>query len=133
MGETGNKVVWKFGPGVVEELKDDGTTPVGPKHSYDNVFGPDVTTDEVYEQQCQAIVKGALEGYNGTIFAYGQTSSGKTYTLMGDPATNPGVSLRAFDDVFSTIEREGCTEWNIHVSYFEIYNESVTDLLQRDQ
>lgn len=130
--ESGNKIIWKFSSGCVEELKDDGATLTGKRFSYDNVFGPGVTTPQVYESLCKAIIEGALEGYNGTIFAYGQTSSGKTFTLLGSPSKNPGISLLAIDDVFRTIQYQGPYEWAVHASYLEIYNETITDLLQQD-
>eukprot|EP00927_Polykrikos_kofoidii_P017948 TRINITY_DN18241_c0_g2_i1.p1 TRINITY_DN18241_c0_g2~~TRINITY_DN18241_c0_g2_i1.p1 ORF type:complete len:844 (+),score=114.01 TRINITY_DN18241_c0_g2_i1:51-2582(+) len=130
--EAGNQIVWRFKSQSVEELKDDGATPTGKILSFDNVFGPEVSTAEVYESQCKPIVQGALDGYNGTVFAYGQTSSGKTFTLMGCPEKNPGVCLRSFDDVFASINAQDATNSNIHVSYLEIYNESITDLICSD-
>lgn len=70
-----------------------------------------------------------MEGYNGTVFAYGQTSSGKTYTMMGDFA-NPGVIPRAIEDVFAYIqENSNQREFLLRVSYLEIYNETIRDLL----
>ena len=116
-----NRIAWKFGEYSVEELEDDGVTPLpaskrtlsspGPKSTlpsnkffYDNVFPPEAGNEEVYKKQCMQIVKGCMEGYNGTICAYGQTSSGKTYTLMGHPKINPGAGPRAFGEVFDTID-----------------------------
>eukprot|EP00930_Biecheleria_cincta_P043934 TRINITY_DN30140_c0_g1_i1.p1 TRINITY_DN30140_c0_g1~~TRINITY_DN30140_c0_g1_i1.p1 ORF type:complete len:1073 (-),score=168.83 TRINITY_DN30140_c0_g1_i1:589-3771(-) len=128
--EQGNCIVWKIKEDSIEELKDDGITPTGTNsHSYDYVFAPGVGTGEVYAKQCKEIVEGALEGYNGTVFCYGQTSSGKTFTLLGDMKENPGVSMLACDDVFQTIQRARGSEWSVNASYLEIYNESITDLL----
>ncbi|XP_056150199.1 centromere-associated protein E [Lampris incognitus] len=64
----------------------------------------------------------------GTIFAYGQTSSGKTFTMMGSDL-NPGVIPMAMEDVFQTIKNFPKKEFLLRVSYMEIYNETVTDLL----
>ena len=50
---------------------------------YDKVFGPECSTDEVHDAMGEPIVDAVVDGYNGTLFAYGQTASGKTYTLMG--------------------------------------------------
>lgn len=70
-----------------------------------------------------------MEGYNGTVFAYGQTSSGKTYTMMGDQES-PGVIPRAIEDVFAYIqENSNQREFLLRVSYLEIYNETIRDLL----
>jgi centromeric protein E len=70
----------------------------------------------------------ALDGINGTIFAYGQTSSGKTFTMKGS-STNPGIIPRALEDVFSIIANTPDREFLLRLSYLEIYNEVVRDLL----
>lgn len=76
-----------------------------------------------------------LEGYNGTIFAYGQTGTGKTHTMSGSE-TNPkekGIMPRAFDDVFKSIEYDSVkTQFLVRASYLEIYNEEIRDLLSKN-
>ena len=74
-----------------------------------------------------------IEGYNSTIFAYGQTGSGKTYTMSGnDTWEERGIIPRVFSLVFDEIEmRQGNQEFNIYVSFLEIYNETAYDLLDR--
>jgi centromeric protein E len=67
------------------------------------VFDSNTSTTDVYEQTVRSIVQSTMLGYNGTIFAYGQTSSGKTHTIMGQQ-DNPGVIAMALEDIFSTIE-----------------------------
>ncbi|KAI8811695.1 P-loop containing nucleoside triphosphate hydrolase protein [Cladochytrium replicatum] len=70
-----------------------------------------------------------MEGINGTVFAYGQTASGKTYTMMG-VEEQPGVIPQAVEDVFNYIREEaGDREFLLRVSYLEIYNETIRDLL----
>lgn len=69
-----------------------------------------------------------MEGYNAVIFAYGQTASGKTYTLTGD-ADEPGIIPRSMKDVFAFIRRTPTREYLLRCSYLEIYNESIHDLL----
>ena len=69
-----------------------------------------------------------MEGYNAVIFAYGQTASGKTFTLSGDDA-EPGIIPRAMKDVFAFIRRTPSREYLLRCSYLEIYNESIHDLL----
>jgi centromeric protein E len=75
------------------------------------------------------ITKAALQGYNGTVFMYGQTTSGKTYTMLGSQDI-PGVLPCAIRDIFNGIkaDREN-NEYNVWVSYMEIYNEAINDLL----
>ncbi|KAL9262037.1 Kinesin-like protein [Drosera capensis] len=92
------------------------------------VFGPTTTTHHVYDVVAQQVVSGAMEGINGTIFAYGVTSSGKTHTMHGDQRS-PGIIPLAVKDAFSIIQETPTREFLLRVSYLEIYNEVVNDLL----
>jgi len=76
-----------------------------------------------------------LEGYNGTIFAYGQTGTGKTHTMTGVIGDNSlrGIMPRAFDDIFGHITADSDqTQFLVRASYLEIYNEEVRDLLSKN-
>lgn len=112
----------------------DGETIVRNEHNptiayaYDRVFGPTTTTRHVYDVAAQHVVSGAMEGINGTIFAYGVTSSGKTHTMHGDQRS-PGIIPLAVKDAFSIIQETPSREFLLRVSYLEIYNEVVNDLL----
>ncbi|KAF5750647.1 P-loop containing nucleoside triphosphate hydrolases superfamily protein isoform 1 [Tripterygium wilfordii] len=112
----------------------DGDTIVRSEHNpsmayaYDRVFGPTTTTRHVYDVAAQHVVSGAMEGINGTIFAYGVTSSGKTHTMHGDQRS-PGIIPLAVKDAFSIIQETPNREFLLRVSYLEIYNEVVNDLL----
>ncbi|XP_054809038.1 kinesin-like protein KIN-7K, chloroplastic [Prosopis cineraria] len=97
-------------------------------YAYDRVFGPTTTTRHVYDVAAQHIVNGAMEGINGTIFAYGVTSSGKTHTMHGDQRS-PGIIPLAVKDAFGIIQETPNREFLLRVSYLEIYNEVVNDLL----
>eukprot|EP00587_Corethron_hystrix_P002559 CAMPEP_0113321368 /NCGR_PEP_ID=MMETSP0010_2-20120614/14878_1 /TAXON_ID=216773 ORGANISM="Corethron hystrix, Strain 308" /NCGR_SAMPLE_ID=MMETSP0010_2 /ASSEMBLY_ACC=CAM_ASM_000155 /LENGTH=593 /DNA_ID=CAMNT_0000179483 /DNA_START=207 /DNA_END=1986 /DNA_ORIENTATION=+ /assembly_acc=CAM_ASM_000155 len=101
--------------------------------TFDRVFGEQSTTREIYENVVGGIVKSAVEGLNGTIFAYGQTSSGKTYTMQGGGMANlgcPGVIHMAALDIFRQIQSEtNDRSFLIKASFVEIYNEEVRDLL----
>ncbi|KAL9258989.1 Kinesin-like protein [Drosera capensis] len=94
----------------------------------DRVFGPTTTTHHVYDVAAQHVVSGAMEGINGTIFAYGVTSSGKTHTMHGEQRS-PGIIPLAVKDAFSIIQETPTREFLLRVSYLEIYNEVVNDLL----
>ncbi|KAF3609787.1 hypothetical protein DY000_02050853 [Brassica cretica] len=72
-------------------------------YAYDRVFGPTTTTRNVYDVAAHHVVNGAMEGINGTIFAYGVTSSGKTHTMHGDQRS-PGIIPLAVKDAFSIIQ-----------------------------
>ncbi|CAA6675295.1 unnamed protein product [Spirodela intermedia] len=112
----------------------DGDTIVRNEHNpsvayaYDRVFGPTTTTRHVYDVAAQHVVSSAMEGVNGTIFAYGVTSSGKTHTMHGDQRS-PGIIPLAVKDAFSIIQETPSREFLLRVSYLEIYNEVVNDLL----
>ncbi|KAE8008578.1 hypothetical protein FH972_005076 [Carpinus fangiana] len=97
-------------------------------YAFDRVFGPHTTSEEVYEVAAKPVVKAAMEGVNGTVFAYGVTSSGKTHTMHGDHNA-PGVIPLAIKDVFSIIQDTPGREFLLRVSYLEIYNEVINDLL----
>ncbi|XP_042501458.1 kinesin-like protein KIN-7D, mitochondrial isoform X1 [Macadamia integrifolia] len=97
-------------------------------YAFDRVFGPDTTSQQVYDVAARPVVKAAMEGVNGTVFAYGVTSSGKTHTMHGDQNA-PGVIPLAIKDVFSIIQDTPGREFLLRLSYLEIYNEVINDLL----
>ncbi|XP_057520798.1 kinesin-like protein KIN-7D, mitochondrial [Amaranthus tricolor] len=97
-------------------------------YAFDKVFGPNSNTEEVYDVAARPVVKAAMEGINGTVFAYGVTSSGKTHTMHGDQNC-PGIIPLAIRDVFSIIQETPGREFLLRVSYLEIYNEVINDLL----
>ncbi|KAJ7965535.1 Kinesin-like protein [Quillaja saponaria] len=97
-------------------------------YGFDRVFGPATTTRHVYDIAAQHVVNGAMEGINGTVFAYGVTSSGKTHTMHGEQKS-PGIIPLAVKDVFSIIQETPGREFLLRVSYLEIYNEVINDLL----
>lgn len=119
------QVYWNADSKSVHQI--DGGTSVK-SFSFDRVFTADETTDHLYQAIANPLVVSTVEGYNGTIFAYGQTSSGKTFTMMGSDRT-PGVIPLAVEDVFQTIKNCPKKEFLLRVSYMEIYNETVSDLL----
>ncbi|KAK1416612.1 hypothetical protein QVD17_32403 [Tagetes erecta] len=98
-------------------------------YRFDQVFTQSASQNRVYEAVAKPVVEGVLDGYNGTIMAYGQTGTGKTYTLgkLGkDDASERGIMVRALEDIISAASPSSDT---IQVSYLQIYMESVQDLL----
>ncbi|KAJ8379945.1 hypothetical protein SKAU_G00007230 [Synaphobranchus kaupii] len=116
---------WKADKQAVHQIDDGNVTK---SFSFDRVFSAEESTNQLYQDIAKPLVVSAVEGYNGTIFAYGQTSSGKTFTMMGCSGI-PGVIPLAMEDVFQTIKNCPKKEFLLRVSYMEIYNETVTDLL----
>lgn len=98
-----------------------------PQYHYDEVL---VGSDNklVYNATARGHVEAAMNGYNAVVFAYGQTASGKTFTLSGSEE-QPGIIPRAMKDVFQHIRRTPSREYLLRCSYLEIYNESIFDLL----
>ncbi|PIK39229.1 putative centromere-associated protein E [Apostichopus japonicus] len=99
---------------------------------FDRVFAHNESTDVVYKEIAQPIVQASMNGYDGTIFAYGQTSSGKTHTMQGD-ANELGIIPRAVDELFDIIDKTPQREFLFRVSYMEIYNEIINDLLNEEK
>lgn len=106
---------------------------------FDRVYGPNITQKEIYNDAITPIVDEALNGFNCTIFAYGQTGTGKTYTMEGlrgslnDSARwkanmEAGIITRAIHHVFDSLEKSG-HEYFVRVSHLELYNENLSDLL----
>ncbi|KAM3268742.1 kinesin-like protein NACK1 isoform X1 [Capsicum chacoense] len=93
--------------------------------TFDKVFGPDSITEAVYEEGVKNVALSSLMGINATIFAYGQTSSGKTYTMKG-------ITEKAVNDIYSHIMSTPEREFRIRISGLEIYNENVRDLLNSE-
>ncbi|KAL1491526.1 hypothetical protein ABEB36_012110 [Hypothenemus hampei] len=126
--KAGSKFVVKFPSGGEENCISIG----GKVYLFDKVFKPNATQEKVYSEAAKSIVSDVLAGYNGTIFAYGQTSSGKTHTMegvIGDPHKQ-GIIPRIVNDIFNHIyAMEENLEFHIKVSYFEIYMDKIRDLL----
>ena len=102
------------------------------KFNFDRVYSIDCDSQLIYKEMCKDVVASALEGYNGSIFMYGQTTSGKTFTMLGSP-NNPGILPCTLRDIFLKINKIGKENPNInykvYCSYIEIYNENIHDLL----
>jgi len=88
----------------------------------------DGSTLNLYNAVSKRIVVSSCKGINGTIFAYGQTSSGKTYTMLGTDK-DPGITLLALSDIFHAIRHDASRKYALFISYIEIHNEVINDLL----
>jgi centromeric protein E len=100
----------------------------GGDYHYDNVFGQYDDNSKVYDSISKRLVRRVMEGYHGTVFAYGMTGTGKTFSMQGT-MTSPGVIPLAITDIFSYIRETPHREFLLRVSYLEIYNEKIYDLL----
>ncbi|KAA1474778.1 kinesin-domain-containing protein [Dentipellis sp. KUC8613] len=129
---TDSHMAWEMPPSQTKTIKlqphhhkNSGTAP--PEFNFDEILtGSD--NKPVYNAVARNHVCAAMDGYNSVIFAYGQTASGKTFTLSGDE-DQPGIIPRAMKDVFAYIRRTPSREYLLRCSYLEIYNETIHDLL----
>ncbi|KAK4780191.1 hypothetical protein SAY87_016297 [Trapa incisa] len=103
------------------------------------VFGPTSPQKDLYDQAVNPIVNEVFEGYNCTVFAYGQTGTGKTYTMEGGAKkkngefpSDAGVIPRAITQIFNLLEAQ-CADYSIKVTFLELYNEEITDLLAPEE
>ncbi|RRT66298.1 hypothetical protein B296_00040343 [Ensete ventricosum] len=112
-----NKIVFKM------SSQDRSNSPSS--YTFDRVFGPTCLTERVYEEGAKNVALSALTGINATIFAYGQTSSGKTFTMRG-------ITENAVNDIYKHINNTPERDFTIKISAMEIYNEIVRDLLKPD-
>eukprot|EP00834_Sanchytrium_tribonematis_P005271 NODE_308_length_10101_cov_0.990102.p2 type:complete len:584 gc:universal NODE_308_length_10101_cov_0.990102:3593-5344(+) len=97
---------------------------------FDSVFGSESNQMQVYSS-ARPVIMSVLDGYNGTIFAYGQTGTGKSFTMEGDrnKADLRGIIPNAFEHIYSEIQKKTGVTCLLRVSYLEIYNEEIRDLL----
>ncbi|KHC78742.1 kinesin family member 18/19 [Candida albicans P78042] len=96
---------------------------------FDRLFDEDCTQDQVYRNTTQPLLDSVLDGYNATVFAYGATGCGKTHTISGTPE-DPGVIFLTMKELYNRIEELKDTKIiDISLSYLEIYNETIRDLL----
>nr|XP_026491082.1 centromere-associated protein E-like isoform X1 [Vanessa tameamea] len=118
---------WRVNNNTLYQIDQNGKD-CGQYYTFDKVYDKDTKTGDVYNDIAKPIVEAATAGFNGTIFAYGQTSSGKTYTMAGTKEA-PGIIPLAVINLFDIIKNIPDRDFLVRVSYVEIYNETLTDLL----
>ncbi|KAJ6442521.1 kinesin family protein [Purpureocillium lavendulum] len=97
--------------------------------AFDRVFDDNTTQTDVYEGTTKTLLDSVLDGYNATVFAYGATGCGKTHTITGT-AQQPGIIFLTMQELFEKIdERSADKTTELSLSYLEIYNETIRDLL----
>ncbi|WBW72544.1 kinesin-8 family plus-end directed microtubule motor Klp6 [Schizosaccharomyces osmophilus] len=102
------------------------------RFAFDRLFHDTATQEEVYQGTTKSLLDSVLDGYNATVFAYGATGCGKTHTISGEP-NDPGIIFLTMRELLTRIENVKATmNVELSVSYLEIYNEKIRDLLSQD-
>jgi len=107
------------------------------RYAFDHAFGPDVGTEEVFRACTAPLIASVLQAYKATVFAYGSTGAGKTYTMIGTHQV-PGIMVRAVEELFRStsalraIAVKGGRTHTMRCSFVEVYNENLRDLLVPD-
>jgi kinesin family protein 18/19 len=96
--------------------------------AFDRVFGESASSNEVFMHTTKDLVTEVLSGFNCTCFAYGPTGSGKTFTMIGNSSA-PGVMVQTMHELFSRMKEEDDRIYDVKISYLEVYNETIRDLL----
>ena len=104
------------------------------RFTFDRVFGPHATQQELYSAVIAPVVREVMEGFNCTVFAYGQTGTGKTHTMEGEVSSEQlkGIIPRAVEDIFQKLEASA-GDHSVKISFMELYNEQLEDLLREPQ
>ncbi|KYQ57477.1 Kinesin-like protein KIF3B [Trachymyrmex zeteki] len=119
----------------VRHPRDDPSSETVKVFTFDAVYDGNSSQQELYEETVRPLVSSILDGFNGTIFAYGQTGTGKTYTMEGSKMDHEkrGIIPRSFEHIFNYIGRSENMQYLVRASYLEIYQEEIRDLLHPDQ
>ncbi|XP_024292726.1 kinesin-like protein KIF3B [Oncorhynchus tshawytscha] len=116
-------------------LRNPRASPEEPMKSFtfDAVYDSESKQSDIYDDTVRPLVDSVLQGFNGTILAYGQTGTGKTFTMLGMPTDNErGIIPNSFNHIFTQISRSQNQQYLVRASYLEIYREEVRDLLCKD-
>ena len=98
-------------------------------YAFDYAFSQDIDQQYIFEKTTKFLIEGVMTGFNATVFAYGATGAGKTYTMMGEEY-NDGVMLLSIQELFDQIDMVSSDkDYQLKISYIEVYNENIKDLL----
>ncbi|KAJ2617779.1 hypothetical protein H4S08_000159 [Coemansia sp. RSA 1365] len=114
---------------ITQRAYSDGRSAGANSFTFDKVFDQKDATIKVYDDIVKNIITSSMSGFNGTIFAYGQTSSGKTHTMYGS-GSEMGIIKLAVKNMFDMVNNDTNREYLLRVSFLEIYNEVLRDLLE---
>mmetsp|Transcript_20718 Transcript_20718/g.23652 ORF Transcript_20718/g.23652 Transcript_20718/m.23652 type:complete len:662 (+) Transcript_20718:118-2103(+) len=128
----GNHIAWRVKNGAIEHVSPARKVEGKSSFVFDHIFEEESTNFQIYNAMIRPVVREVVDGKNGTVFCYGQTGSGKTFTMQGSnihKKKNDGILSLAARDIIQWTNEFNESDFKIRVSYFEIYNEKVRDLL----
>ena len=103
------------------------------KFAFDFAFQEKTNQEEIYHYTTETLLQSVFDGFNSTVFVYGATGSGKTYTMVGN-GENPGLMVRTISDLFNMIKsNNNDNNYRITINYIEVYNETLKDLLSENE
>lgn len=119
---------------TVTVIKGQGSRQVRSCFNFDRVFTAFSSQEEVFEETLKPVIGDVMRGYESTVFAYGQTGTGKTHTMEGDLSSPEmqGVIPRSAQAIFESLKHPQYSDAKVHCTYLEIYNEDLSDLLMED-
>ena len=98
-------------------------------YAFDYAFDKFTTQKTVFDKSTKFLIDGVVNGYNATVFAYGATGAGKTYTMLGTDS-NPGIMVLTLEELFNKVNSFADREYKLKFWLLEIYNENIRDLLK---
>ncbi|KAL0042828.1 hypothetical protein WJX79_000990 [Trebouxia sp. C0005] len=113
---------------IIRHSTDIKVPPREKRYVFDKAYDGNTDNRTLYNGVVKGLIAGVLLGLNTTVFAYGATGSGKTYTMVGTP-TDPGIMVLSMSDIFAFMAKEPDKQWDVTCSYCEVYNELIFDLL----
>ena len=102
------------------------------QYTFDGIFDHASLQKEIYSKVGKPVVESVLEGYNGTILAYGQTGTGKTHTMIGGPGELKGIIPRCMKHIFTTIKNSTTHTYQVKIGFLQLYMEVLQDLIKPD-
>jgi kinesin family protein 3/17 len=138
---NGSETIITVSENLAAVMEDDGGAGGYSSHqfTFDHVYGQDCNQRKIYDITARGVVESSLQGYNATIFAYGQTGTGKTYTMEGFNSAGSveerGIIPRAIEQIFQHIQSNVSARMRflVRASYLQIYNEAISDLLKPER
>ena len=99
------------------------------RYAFDHAFDEQTPQESIFKSTTKLLIDGVMNGYNATVFAYGATGTGKTYTMIGTP-TSPGLMVQTVEEFFVKVRQASDKKFSVKLSYLEVYNELIHDLLR---